>query len=664
VESALQGSRWWRRLRRQRRWLLGSLLGAELCVAVAIAVLPPVYGAHMSLELNPPRAAAASPGRLAADALEARETTARQLQSRPLLGAVAAGLGLERRPEYAADPAGELLRHLEVDPVRDTRVVEVHFTAADPQLAAAVLAQLAARYQRLSRRQAAQAAAAAADRLAPELAAARQQLWSAQQAQATLAARDGVDCGDPGLAAPRARLEQVEQARTQAAIDLDRATAAAREPDGAGGAPPELATRAAELRSEIERLATQYGPEAPQLVRARAALASVVASLAAQRLELGTRLVMARRVQASLLAQLQAAGQREREQLTTALRAVSACNGWAQQAEAARQLGAGLLREQGELRVAAETAVPDLRLLDPPQTPLRPERPRPLTDFAFAGLLGLGLGTYLAWWRDVHSSRFWLESGARETWPLLGCLPDALDAVAASAGAGARGVKGVGRRVRNVRSFGPQALARDSRFDSALRQTATRLYVAGRQARHNVLALTSLAPSLDAPTPALAVARALSGLSASVVMVSAGEAEGSDLLRDPEAGMFRDALAPKLLHLPVLSHSPSPPPAWLRPWLQSQKRYEWVLLDLPGLEAATPLLDERLAAVLLVPDGGVPRHALHQAWETLAALATPCLGMIVHGRLPDIAAPGRAAPGSVTPDSQIPERSRAQFAGA
>jgi len=625
---------WWRWLHRQRRWLFGSLLAAELGVALAIATLPPVYRAHMSLELTTPPGPGLSSPLLPTgpDTTEARETMARQLQSRSLLDEVATGLALSRRREFTgADSAAQLLRHLEVDPVRDTRVVELRFSASDPALAEAVLVQLAARYQQATRRRAAQDATAAADRLAPELQQAHRRLWTAQQAQSELATRRGVDCGDAKLAAPRARLEQVEQARTQATIDLDRTTAAALEPEAVTPdlALPEMETRGAELRSETRRLATQYGSEAPILVRARAALASVAASLAAHRLELSMRRQAERRVQEALVAELQSASGRQRQELNAATRAAAACSGWTQQAEVARQLGATLLRQQSDLRVLAQTAAPSVRVLEPAQAPLRPERPRPLADLALGGLLGLGFGAYLAWWHDVHDPRFWLESCARESWPVLARLPNSLE---------------------------PEDPGTCARQERAWRHTAAQLHVAGRLARRNILVLTPLVASLDAPMLVLALARAMAELSDSVVLVTAARKDSAGTA-NPEARMVADALTPNLRHLPILSAEPfsGVPVHLLRQWLlQLQQCFEWVLLDLPGLDQATPLLDAQVATGLLVPDGGVLRAAVRHGLATLAALETPCLGLLVHG----------ATPGNHQTDMPVRERSMARHACA
>lgn len=143
------------RIVRKYGWLIAAcFLVITGAAAVATYAQRPVYSAatRALIEREGPRVVdiqQVSPS--GGESLEFFQTQIQIIRSRPVVQKVIESLGLmERRPDLASskDPAEVFLRSVSVEPVRNTRLVEIRVEDTDPKLAAEIANAIASGYVR------------------------------------------------------------------------------------------------------------------------------------------------------------------------------------------------------------------------------------------------------------------------------------------------------------------------------------------------------------------------------------------------------------------------------------------------------------------------------------------------------------------------------------
>lgn len=293
------GERLLRALR--RRWMMAlavfGLTFAAVCAAVAL--LPPQYQAQASVEFaTPPKLLHSSdPDPLAATTPDDLHTLEWQFGSRASALATVAELHLDRlitapAPSKLQAAADRLLRHLDLDPVEQSRMLVLRYRDRDPRRAAQVVNTLVSvtlqhlQQQRLHGLQQAQA------KLTQQLEDAQQALQATQQNLHALAAAmpEVLSGNSDDTSTAAARLHALESARTQAGIQTlhlqtvlqagDAQPAGVVLPENLGSdLTAQLLVRRAEAEARLRRLSAQYIPAALPMVQARQELASIDASL-------------------------------------------------------------------------------------------------------------------------------------------------------------------------------------------------------------------------------------------------------------------------------------------------------------------------------------------------------------------------------------------------
>jgi capsular exopolysaccharide synthesis family protein len=94
--------------------------------------------------------------------------------------------------------------------------------------------------------------------------------------------------------------------------------------------------------------------------------------------------------------------------------------------DAARGLHASLLKQRSETEVNSELAAPNVRVIERPEVPSRPSRPKVLLDLVLGTFTGLVLGIGAAFGRDYFDGSVRSSEEAEEALqlPLLGAIPN------------------------------------------------------------------------------------------------------------------------------------------------------------------------------------------------------------------------------------------------
>jgi len=141
------------RVIRKRAWLIiACLLAVVTIVAVATFLQRPIYRASTKalIERESPRVVNIQEVTSAdADNADFFQTQVQIIRSRPVIQRVIDSLGLlAKKPELAqaADPVASFLGTVYVDPIRNTRLIEIQVDDPDPKLAAEIANALATTY--------------------------------------------------------------------------------------------------------------------------------------------------------------------------------------------------------------------------------------------------------------------------------------------------------------------------------------------------------------------------------------------------------------------------------------------------------------------------------------------------------------------------------------
>jgi succinoglycan biosynthesis transport protein ExoP len=310
--------------------------------------------------------------------------------------------------------SGEVLRaHLDIQPTRMSRLVNISFTSADGAFSTRVANAWADAFIQINLERKVQATSYGRNLLQRELALVKERLDESQRQLVGYASAQRIinlpgQANANGTTSERSivadELSGLSTALTQATAD--RITAEARyQQRGRGGASSEalqnqainsLRQRRAELASEYERLMVQFEPGYPQARAIKSQMDQLDRSIVREE----------GRVSGSLEADYRQALERERslgarvEQLKSSFldlrRRSIQYNIFQQEVDTNRVLYDGLLQRFKEIGVAGGVGINNISVVDPADIPQKPSSPRLLLNLVIALLAGLGLGVAIA----------------------------------------------------------------------------------------------------------------------------------------------------------------------------------------------------------------------------------------------------------------------------
>jgi GumC protein len=330
------------------------------------------------------------------------------------LGARADPVQRQEAVERALVPA--LLAAVQVEPVRNSRLVRLHFSSPDPQLAARVANAYAAEFiaGNLDRRL--QASSFATKYLATRLAQQRERLQNSERRFVAFAGAERiVSVGDDKPSLPAQNLAELNALLASAQDARIRAEAAWRQAErGNGRALPQVVSNPliqgleqsrAQLSAEYQQKLPTFKPDYPEMQRLSGRIGEADRQITAE----------VARVRASIEAEYEAARLQEQmlearidslksDELDLQDRSIR-YNMLKREVDTNRQLYDGLLQRFKEVGVVGNVGANNIAVVDPADVPGKADSPRIALNLALALLFGLFGGVVAALFAHVARPR-------------------------------------------------------------------------------------------------------------------------------------------------------------------------------------------------------------------------------------------------------------------
>jgi GumC protein len=418
----------------RRRWLVIGITVAAILVALAITLLQPtLYRATTMLQIERESMKVVAVEELIpAESPMDRDfyqTQYELLASRSLARRVIARTGLAAHPAYrayadaaagAGTPAarpGEtpadraltdrVLASLQVEPVRNSRMVKVHFESPDPELSARVANAYASEFIAAGLERRLNASELATGYLSERLTQIKQRLEDSERNLVEFAAQEQiVSVGDDKPSLPAQNLAELNAllADTQAARIRSEA-AWQQASKGSGTSLPQVVSSPliqnlmqtrAQLSADYQQKLATFKPDYPEMRRLRSQINEVGR-------QINTQIAS---VRGSIKAEYDAASAQEKlletriselkgDELDLQDRSIR-YNMLKREVDTNRQLYDGLLQRFKEIGVAGNVGANNISVIDAAEVPTRPSSPRTAFNLALATVFGLSAGILVA----------------------------------------------------------------------------------------------------------------------------------------------------------------------------------------------------------------------------------------------------------------------------
>jgi len=680
---------YWEILRKRRSTVFAVSFLVTLLVTVVVYRMKPIYRATARMEVQAETPALQSLNELSPSAATDAaflQTQVDLLQNNNLAWQTMQELGLANgNPELAAggdlwplsgsrptaaNPAGlirSFKKHLHIELLNESRLVEVSFESEDSDLAARAANTLVKNYVEANFRSKYETTRQASAWMEQQLDELKAKVEKAQQALVDYEREYSItNLGDKENVVQQrlAQLStdltaaQVERANKQSVYDSVRnnnAEAAVIAEDALLG---QLESKNAELHTEYAAATSQYGPNFYKVKQLGNQISEVEGLIDRERKRIMERIesdyrTAARREQ--LLAQDVSAQKSEVEKLNQLLIKYTILKG---DFETNQQLYDELLKRLKDATVSVSLRATSVRLADAALVPTAPIRPDKRVDIAVGLLVGLILGLTLAFIREGLDRTVKTAEDIENqiAIPTLAVIP---------LGAKSRGRYGryFARESQKLPGNGNLGLsivnAPGSEMAESFRVLRTSILLSGSPQPPQVLLVTSAHPSEGKTFASVNLALALAQRGGRVLLVDGdlrkptvlkalglgnGESEGKGLSSYLTGGQGIDSALVSFTALPNLSVLPSGPipsnpaelvssPAMGTLVSELRQRFEHIVLDSPPLLLVTDgILLSTLAdgVVLVVESGSTSRGALHRVRQILDRSGAKTLGAVLN----------------------------------
>lgn len=685
----------------KRKWIvIGCLVAIFSVVAIASLRMTKVYEAGGTIEINKPDASlnfqnSATFNLDYYDPTEL-ETELRILQSDLLAMQVIRELNLDKQAEFGAPPtpqANDLAPDpLQTDPSRtaamvggfksnlrvalspNTRIIEVHYRSADPQMAANVVNTLMQTYVENNFKARFESTMQASDWLSKQLVDLQMKVETSQEKLVRYQKEHEILGTDEKTNIITAKLDELNKELTMAESDrMDKeatyrlvesgdpdaiATNAASIQDTAPGAPSEsqlletLRAKQADLKIQSAELSSQFGPAYPKLTQLNNQLKEIDSQIQAEM----------KKTVAKLRGQYTAALQRENMLHDALERQKQEANKLNESAieysllkrdvDTNRQLYEGLLEKLKEAGVSAGLKSNNFRIVDsarPPMAPIEPNIPR---NLMFAVVLGLASGVGLAFLLEGLDSTVRTTEQAQMISGLasLGMIP--LGSKSAREGANPKRlvIATSKEAVELVTQVRPQ-----SQMAESYRALRTSLLLSNLGHPPKVIMVTSALPQEGKTTTSINTAVVLAQKGVRVLLIDADLRRPSvhkTLGMGPHSGLSNvltgsTTLDQAITHTAVLPNlwvlpagTPPPNPAELlastnmRDVLHElREQYDHIVIDTPpslSVTDAVVLSPRADAVVLVIRSGQTTKQALRRSRDILMQVNAKVVGVLLN----------------------------------
>jgi len=684
----------------KRKWIvLGCVTTIFSVVAVATLRTTRVYEASGTIAINKPdnslnfqNAATFSfdyydPSEL--------ETEVRILQSDVLALEVIRELNLDRKSDFGAQAPSSSLDlapdPLQVDPAKasallggfrgslrvalsqNSRIIEVHYRSAEPQLAANVVNKLMETYVEDNRKARFESTMQASDWLQKQLVDLQMKVETSQEKLVRYQKEHEILGIDEKQNIITSKLDELNKALTQAEserMDKDALyqlvqsgdadaivanTAGADADSGlqsSSGLLETLRARQADLKIQAADLSTQFGPAYPKLAQLNNQMKEVEVQIQAEMKKVVAKVRGQYMTALRREGMLRDALEKQKQEANKLNESAIQYNLLKRDADTFRALYEGILEKLKQAGVSAGLKSNNFRIVDsarPPSYPIEPNVPR---NLGFALLLGLTTGVGLAFLLEGMDNTIRTTEQAQNIsgLPSLGMIP--LGSKSARDGANPKRliIASSKEAVELITQVRPQ-----SQMAESYRALRTSLLLSNIGAPPKVILVTSALPQEGKTTTSINTAVVLAQKGVRVLLVDAdlrrpsihktlgmGPRSGlSNVLTGSttlEQAITRTSILPNLFILPA--GTPPPNPAELlassamREILgQLCEQYDHVVVDTPPTLSVTDavVMSPRAdAVVLVIRSGQTTKQALRRARDILAQVNAKVVGVLLN----------------------------------
>lgn len=633
---------------RSRLLVLAAGLGGLALALLAGEVQTPVYKARTLLQVAPPTPTSMN----VTDALIMTGSVVRERQffntqinvlySQALAERVIRRLKLADQSPFkeSLDPAALFVRHLDVEPVPETFVIELRVLHSDPNAAALWANTLADVYMDYSIEGQVEAAKRAYDWVSDRLAETQQTMQQAQdkllksyQTQAMFVPDGSVSAVASSISKLNEDHVETQARRIALQAELEEVADMRRRGRAVDGLPRvvadatilELTGRRDALRVDLSRLKEKYKQAHPEVQKLQLQIDQINKTREARALQIEEGLRGEYRQLQRRETELRTAMETHKSQAVAQSRQLTELESLKKQADSANNLYTVLLQKLNETNIASSIQNSNVRLLDRAAVPSSPVAPRKHRMALFGTAIGLLLGAAFVLLRDYAANTI---KDAEDVERYLH-----LDLLAA--------IPRYGREDVQVATEAYQALR-------------TALLFARKGEHGHVVLVTGTAPGEGKTHTFLNLAKVLAVSGESTVILDGDLRrpmlhQRLGLLRDPgltdlftRGAELSSLLRPtKVKNMTALTAGPLPPnpPALLaRADLGTQleqlrRQFRWVLLDSPPLASVTDaLLLARHAdlTVLVVQQNKVDRKIVKRCLAALRRVTPNVLGAVLN----------------------------------
>lgn len=677
---------------RKHQWLiLTFLLTVVTVVTIASFKMKPVYEAAARVEVDKeaqsmqPFPDSNSFGEYE-DTEAYIETQSKILQSETLALMTIKSLDLARYPEFGGNPnsiawqhagpaasrpaiLGAFLGRLLVKRVPQSRLIEVHFEAEDPQLAAQVVNTHLQNYVEENFRSKYDATTQASNWLSAELEELRIKVEKSEDARIAYQRENQIWQIDEKQDITTSKLADLSRAVTDAQTDVAQKEALYRMAiSGNVDALPaaqhndvisNLLKRKSDLDESYAEALDQYGPNYPKVVRLQSQQKEVEQNLAAARKTMVESVEEEFSTARSHVGLLQEALDKQKAEANDLAEKLVQYHILQHDAESNKQLYDGLLQKLKEAGITAGLRSSNIRVVDPALAPASPSRPQKARNILLAVLVGLVGGVGLALFREYldNTVKSPDDIEALTGLPSLAVVPS-LPGLRTSHSRFSR----LAREAAPQSASGPRVellsyIQPKSQISEAFRALRTSLLLSQADHPPQVILVTSALPREGKTTAAVNLAVTLAQLGDRTLLMDSdlrkpGIRRALNLTIGKEVGLSSYLAGvstldeatiphPTINNLVALTTGPVPPsPADLlsshrmrEAIVELRHRFKFIVIDSPPVMAATDavILSALTDGVLLVVRSGeTPKEAFTRTRDLLAAVKCRLLGVVLN----------------------------------
>ncbi len=547
------------------------------------------------------------------------------------------------------------LKQLKVEPIRNSRLVKIHFDSHEPELSSRIANELASTYIQQNLETRFYATEQAKEWLTKQLEDLKAKVERADEALQAFGSRHDIISLEEKENVIIQRLNELNEALTKAEAERMGKEALYRQTKGSSGDSlpsilenkliMDLKQALIQLEGQYMKLSETFKPEHPEMVKLRTQIKTIRTRLEdeTQRIITGIQneYESSLRREKLLRESFEAQKRRVMEMKEKAIQ----YNILKREADTNKELYRGLLQRMKEAGVSAGIMASNIQVVDRAERPIKPHRPNKALNLILSAVVGLFLGVGLAFFIEYLDNTVKTPEDVEQLirLPSFGMVPEI------SQHRRKRLEKGQTYPIELITHRHPKSM-----LSEAYRNIRTSILLSFSERPPRRIAITSPNPAEGKTTTAINTAIALSQTGAMVVLVDAdlrkprihrvfSEENGVGLSNFLSGNADLDAII-KATEIPNLFYIPSGPippnPSELissnrfKTMVQSlEERFDHIVFDSPPVLgfADTAVLSTAVDGMILVAVGGkTPRETLQRAKDLLFQVNAKILGVVIN----------------------------------